>query len=55
MFEISCTEKIMEALCHCAERILYVGSCEKLTLSQTIETLSRSIEILKGTAEGGAE
>ena len=54
--EISCSQKVMQALCDCAEVMLFEGRAkEKLMLAQTIETLSRSLEILRGTKEEGAE
>lgn len=54
MAEISCAEKVMKALCDCADRMLFEERAkEKLILSQTIETLSRSLEILQGTKEEG--
>lgn len=55
MAEISCAEKVMKALCDCSDRLLFGNPNERLILSQAIETLSRSLEILKRTAEGGAE
>lgn len=54
MAEISCTQKVMQALCDCAEVMLFEGRAkEKLILAQTIETLSRSLEILKETYKEG--
>ena len=55
MAEISCAEKVMKALCDCSDRLLFGTPKERLILSQTIETLSRSLEILKGKEKGGAE
>lgn len=55
MAEISCAEKVMKALCDCADKMLFGTEKERLILSQTIETLSRSLEILKGIEKGGAE
>lgn len=50
MAEISCAEKIMKALCDCADKMLFdCKAQDKLILAQSIETLSRSLEILKGT------
>lgn len=52
MSEISCTQKVMQALCDCAEIMLLENRAkEKIVLAQTIETLSRSLEILRGTKE----
>lgn len=51
--EISCTQKVMEALCDCANKMLFESPKERLILSQTIETLSRSLEILKETYKEG--
>lgn len=52
--KISCTQKVMKALCDCAEVMLLEGRAkEKLILAQTIETLSRSLEILKETYKEG--
>lgn len=53
--EISCTEKVMKALCDCADTMLFVQAKEKLILAETIESLSRSIEILRGNEKGGAD
>ena len=54
MYEISCTQKVMQALCDCAEVMLFEGRAkEKLILAQTIETLSRSLGILKETYKEG--
>lgn len=55
MAEISCAEKVMKALCDCSDRLLLGTPNEKLILSQAIETLSRSLDILKGTEKEGAE
>ena len=51
--EKSCSEEIMKALCECAEQLRLSNKIERtLLLSQTIENLSRSLEILKGIKEG---
>ena len=55
MDKISCAEKVMKALCDCSDKMLFGTANERLILSQTIETLSRSLEILKGIEEEGAE
>ena len=55
MVEISCAEKVMRALCDCANIMSVVSAEDRLALVQTIETLSRSLEILQGTKEGGAK
>ena len=51
--EKSCSKEIMKALCECAEQLRLSNKIERtLLLSQTIENLSRSLEILKGIKEG---
>ena len=55
MAEINCAEKVMEALCDCANIMPVVPVKDRPALAQTIETLSRSLEILQGTKEGGAK
>ena len=55
MAEISCAEKIMKALCDCADKMLYESRGQEILLfAQSIETLSRSLEILKGSEKEGA-
>lgn len=56
MEEISCCEKVKKALCACADRMLFnVKPQDNLIFAQTIETLSRSLEILHSIKEEGAE
>ena len=54
--EISCSEKVTKALCVCADRMQFdVKPQENLIYAQTIETLSRSLEMLYRIKEEGAE
>ena len=55
MAEISCAEKVMKALCDCADNMLFETAQNRLALAQSIETLSRSLEILEGIKKEGAE
>lgn len=56
MAEISCAEKIMKALYDCADKMPYESRGQEILLfAQSIETLSRSLEILKGSEKEGAE
>ena len=56
MAEISCTEKVMKVLCDCADKMLYESRGQEVLLfAQSIETLSRSLEILKGIEKEGIE
>lgn len=56
MPEISCTQKVMEALCDCAERIMLCDKTQdKLLLAKTVEILSRSLDTLHRMKEESDE
>ena len=53
--DISCSQEVSKALCDCAKIIPVSPIKDRPMLAQCIEALSRSLEILKGIKEEGAE